>query len=84
MLPMIVFQNKTAVMQLSMKSLLAKICRKNVRQEAKVVSIFPTNFLSRKTNLSPALPVFRERVCSGEKSKVLYLLGLKLGSKEIK
>ena len=67
-----------------MKSLSMKICRTNVRHEAKVVSVFPTNFLSRETNSSPTLPAFWEWVCSGEKSEVLYLLCLKLGSKEIK
>ena len=67
-----------------MKSLSAKICRKNVRHEGKLVSIFPTNFLLREINSSPAPPGFLGRVCSGEKSEVLYLLCLKLGSKGIK
>ena len=67
-----------------MKSLTAKICLKNTCHEAKLVPIFPMNFLSQETNLSPALPAFWEWACSGEKSKVLYLLCLKLGSKEIK
>ena len=61
-----------------------KICCKNLCHEAKLVSIFPTNFLLQGTNSSPALPAFWGWVCSGEKSEVLYLICLKLGSKEIK
>ena len=54
-----VFQNKNTVTKLSMKSLSAKICRKKVRHhEAKLVSIFPTNFLSREANSSPAFSAF--------------------------
>ena len=53
------------------KHLLAKVCHKNVRLEAKLVSIFPTNFLSQETNSPPALSAFWEWVCSGEKWEVL-------------
>ena len=67
-----------------MKTSSTKIYLKNVSHEAKLVSIFPTNFLSGETNSSPALPASWEWVCLGEKSEVLYLLCLKLGSKEIK
>ena len=69
MLSLIGFHNKITVTKLSMKSSSAKICPQNVRPEAKLVPIFPTNFSSRKTNPSPALPAFWGRVCSGEKSK---------------
>ena len=51
-----------------------KICCKNLCHEAKLVSIFPTNFLLQGTNSSPALPAFWGWVCSGEKSEVLYLM----------
>ena len=72
------------VTKLLMKSLLTKICHKNICHEAKLVSIFLTNFLVQETNSSPVLLAFWEWVCSGEKSEMLYLLCLELGSKELK
>ena len=72
------------VTKLMMKSLTTKTCLKNICHEPKLVSIFPMNFLLQETNSSPALPAFWECACSGEKSEVLYLLYLKLGSKKIK
>ena len=60
-----------------MKSSSAKICPKNVRHhEAKLVSVFPINFLLLETNSSPALPAFWGPACLGAKSEVLYLLCL--------
>ena len=56
-----------------MKILSAKICHKNISHEAKLASGFPTNFLLRETNLSPALPAFWEWVSLGEKLGVRYL-----------
>ena len=53
-------------MKLSMKNSLAKICCKNVRHEAKLVSVFPTNFLLRETNSSPAVAVIWGWVCPGD------------------
>ena len=48
---LIVIQNKILVTKLSINGLSAKVCRKNVhRHEVKLVSIFPTYFLSRETN----------------------------------
>ena len=67
-----------------MTTLSTKVCHKNIRHEAKLVLISPTNFLSQETNTYPAILAFWGGVCSGEKSDVLYLLCLKLGSKEIK
>ena len=69
---LIVFQNKIMVTKLSMKSSSVKFCHKN--GQAKLVSIFPTNFSSQETNSSPALPRFWGQICSGEKTEVLYLL----------
>ena len=45
---LIVFQSKIKVTKLLMKSLSAKICHKNVRHEAKLVSIFSRNLFCKK------------------------------------
>ena len=69
----IVFQNKITISKLSMKSSRAKIFRKNVYNEAKLVPIFTTNF-SREKNSFPTLLAYWRRVCSGEKSKVISVM----------
>ena len=72
------------VTKLSVQSSSAKIYSKSVRHKAKLVSLISTNFLSRETNSSLALPAFWGRVFSGEKSRIAYLLCLKLASKGMK
>ena len=71
---LIVFQNKIMVTEPLVKSLLAKICCKNVDHEAKLVSIFPTNFLLQKPNLSPGLSVFWECLFRREIGSIIFVM----------
>ena len=62
------------VMKLLIKCSSENICCRNVHHKTKLVSIFSTNILLQETNSSPGLPACWRRVCSGEKSEVLYVM----------
>ena len=71
-----------ACIGISIKISLRIICRENVRHQAKLVSIFTTNFLSLETNSSLALPtnfIARNKLVSSTSS----ILGTRLFRRKI-